>query len=587
MNEPYFVFYHSAMILSLLASLFVIVLMWKRRQAHGAKAIIVLSVATFVWTLGFLLEANSDTLEQQLFFTNIGYIGLMSVPVAWFIFALNYTSDNQLVTGWRIAPLCIIPLVTVALVWSNNWHHLMWFDEHLVTTGPFTVTAKTYGSFLWIAFAYSYILIITGVIILIRRLFVGVPLYKGQAISLIVAASLPLIWNFIYLFNLVPLPRKDLTPVMFAISGIAIALGLMRFQLFTAVPFARKFLIHQLSVGILVFDVRYRLLEVNPAALKIIGMDKNIIGKGIEHLPLLSPVLERLFSTGSGRVELPLTVSGDERLYELETVPMYDNQDRQVGWLAILHDITEPRRLEEQLRHSQVLASLGQMTAGIAHEVGNPLASIVLYSEAVMNDSSISRKTKKDLKVIHNEAKRAGKLMMDLMAYSRKLEPNMRRINVHSVIEKVIGMLQYQLNVRNIKIKLDLLNGPLNVKGNGSQLTQVFMNLVLNAEEALKNVGQGNIVVSSSVEDGWVKVSIIDDGPGIPKKYLDQIFMPFFTTKDIGEGTGLGLSICYGIISAHDGVISAENNERGGATFTVRLPLMGKGRQGTLPLEAE
>ncbi|MEE8419449.1 MAG: HAMP domain-containing sensor histidine kinase, partial [Dehalococcoidales bacterium] len=133
----------------------------------------------------------------------------------------------------------------------------------------------------------------------------------------------------------------------------------------------------------------------------------------------------------------------------------------------------------------------------------------------------------------------------------------------------------------------DFLKGTLNINGDASQLTQVFMNLIMNAEEAVKGQGGGNITVSSGVEEGWVKVSVSDDGPGIPRENLDQIFLPFFTTKDIGEGTGLGLSMCYGIITNHGGVINAENNKDGGVTFTVQLPLLGKGRQVVLPLEME
>ncbi len=248
---------------------------------------------------------------------------------------------------------------------------------------------------------------------------------------------------------------------------------------------------------------------------------------------------------------------------------IWDNEEQTA---VIYRDVTEHKQLEEQLRHAQVLASLGEMTAGIAHEVGNPLASILLFSEVAMK-GDVSRQTKKDLKSINNEARRAGKLMKDLLAYSRKLEPRKRRVNIHDVIEKVIEMRLYQLKVSDINMTTDLFDGPLFVKGNSSQLTQVLINLILNAEEAIRESEGGNIGITTKVEGEWATVSVTDDGPGIPGEYLDQIFLPFFTTKGIGEGTGLGLSTCYGIISAHNGLISTENNEKGGTTFTIKLPL--------------
>jgi PAS domain S-box-containing protein len=333
------------MVLSLLASLYIMVLTWRRRDVPGAGAMLGLAAATFIWAFGYLNEAHGTTLEHQLFFCNIGYIGSMFVPVAWFIFALRYSIGDRLITGWKLALFCIMPLVTIVLVWTNNLHHLMWYNEHLGTSGPFTITIKTYGLFFWIALAHNYILILSGVIVLLRRLFRGTCLYTGQAIALLVAVSLPLAWNIIYIFDLLSLPRKDLTPVMFAASAIAITLGVVRYQLLKAVPFARKFIIEHMGDGIMVFNMRHRLLEANPAALAILQADRNIIGKGIEQLYHSFPLLRRFYFPESS-IELPWEVSGKKHVYELNTVTMRDNQDRQVGWLAILHDITERNRRE-------------------------------------------------------------------------------------------------------------------------------------------------------------------------------------------------------------------------------------------------
>ena len=244
----------------------------------------------------------------------------------------------------------------------------------------------------------------------------------------------------------------------------------------------------------------------------------------------------------------------------------------------LYQDVTELRRVQEQLRHSQLLASLGEMTAGIAHEVNNPLGSVLLYSELLVA-ADVPRRVKKDLKIIHDEAKRAARIMTDLLTYSRKVNGEGHRLDLHKVIRTVLDMRRYAEMVQNITVTADMVEGPLHVKGNSSQLTQLFMNLMLNAEEALKQAGGGDIIVTTRADGEWAKISVADNGPGIPPENLQQIFYPFFTTKQVGEGTGLGLSTCYGIVTSHQGLIRAENNEMGGATFTVELPLAKTGKR--------
>ena len=234
------------------------------------------------------------------------------------------------------------------------------------------------------------------------------------------------------------------------------------------------------------------------------------------------------------------------------------------------------------MRHSQLLASLGEMTAGIAHEVNNPLGSILLYSELLMAGNAQSQ-SKKDLKIIHDEAKRAARIMTDLLTYSRKSKSRIRQLDLHTILSKVLDIRKYEEKVRNITVSVRLMDGPLNIEGDPSQLMQVFMNLVLNAEEAIGRHNGGNIIISTHADQKWAKVSIADDGTGVLPEYLSQVFYPFFTTKEVGEGAGLGLSACYGIVTDHNGLIKANNNDMGGATFTVELPLANNREEATRP----
>ncbi len=240
-------------------------------------------------------------------------------------------------------------------------------------------------------------------------------------------------------------------------------------------------------------------------------------------------------------------------------------------------DITDRKMLEEKLQQSQLLASMGVMTAGIAHEVNNPLSAILLYSELVAKAEAPAQ-VKKDIRVIRSEARRASNIMGDLLTYSCKAEPITRRQDIHRILRKVLRMRQYQQQVSNIQMSADLASGSLRVAANTSQLTQLFMNLIVNAEEALEDSDDKRIIVTTRSTGKKVRISIADSGPGIPEEHLNKVFVPFFSTKSIGKGTGLGLATCHGIITAHGGQIRVENNDMGGATFVVELPLLAKAK---------
>jgi hypothetical protein len=188
-DQFFYYFYHVMMVLSLVGSFAVVLLTWSKRASSGARSMMFLAMATFVWALGFLLETGGETLERQVLFDAVGYIGSMTVPPFLFLFALQYTDTGRIVERWKKLLFFIIPVVMIVLVWTNGSHHFMWSNEYLTTSGLFTITAKTYGIGFWIAYAYNYILVIAAAFLLIRRLFIGTRLYAGQAFSQIGRAS--------------------------------------------------------------------------------------------------------------------------------------------------------------------------------------------------------------------------------------------------------------------------------------------------------------------------------------------------------------------------------------------------------------
>jgi signal transduction histidine kinase len=247
-----------------------------------------------------------------------------------------------------------------------------------------------------------------------------------------------------------------------------------------------------------------------------------------------------------------------------------------ISWL----DTTDRKRAEEekveleQKAHlASRLASVGEMASGIAHEINNPLTAVIGFAQLLM-DTDLPEEIKEDLVIIHKEAQRAAGVARSLLTFARKHAPFKQPTNVNSIIEGVLTLRAYEQNVSNIKINTKLTSDLPEVMADYSQLQQVFINIILNAEAAMLEANNGGtLTITTQRFNHSVRASFADDGPGINKENLDRIFDPFFTTKEVGKGTGLGLSVCHGIISEHGGKIYARSKPGSGATFIVELPI--------------
>lgn len=232
-------------------------------------------------------------------------------------------------------------------------------------------------------------------------------------------------------------------------------------------------------------------------------------------------------------------------------------------------------KLQENARkmtESKKLATLGQLAAGIAHEINNPLGGIVMYSHMLLDDLK-QEENLENVQKIGREADRCKKIVKGLLDFARQTKPERIESNINHVMNEVIALLEHQAIFHNIEIVKDHGTGIPLADIDVAQIQEVFMNLILNSAQAME--GRGTLTTRTRLsEDGRaIEISVSDTGPGIPPKDIDKIFEPFYTTKEVGRGTGLGLSIAYGIVERHHGSIRVESNEGTGTTFHVRLPL--------------
>jgi two-component system, NtrC family, sensor kinase len=237
----------------------------------------------------------------------------------------------------------------------------------------------------------------------------------------------------------------------------------------------------------------------------------------------------------------------------------------------------ELQRSHVQLLQSEKLAAIGQLVSGVAHELNSPLMAIYVCSELMLRYVEDTT-TRQDLQNLHSDTERAITIVRNLLSFARKHEPERKIISINECIQSVLSLRTYELRLNDIEIVEEFDHNLPQPMADYQQLQQVFMNLTINAEQAMKeSLNEGRIVIRTRKAENLIRVTFTDSGPGIPPDILGRVFEPFFTTKQIGEGTGLGLSICYGIIQEHGGQIYAQSNERCGTTLTVELPVVAEG----------
>ncbi len=241
--------------------------------------------------------------------------------------------------------------------------------------------------------------------------------------------------------------------------------------------------------------------------------------------------------------------------------------------VGVARDITERKKMEEQIIMQDRLASIGQLSSGIAHEVNNPLTSVITFSKLLL-EKDLPEDVIADLKLINSEAQRSASIFKNLLTFARKQPQQKQPTSVNEQIKKILELRAYEHKTNNITVNLRLAPDLPPVWGNGAQLEQVFFNILINAEYFMAQAHKkGTLTITTERAGDSIRASVTDDGPGISADSIRQLFSPFFTTKEVGKGTGLGLSICHGIITEHGGRIWAESEAGQGATFIVELPV--------------
>ncbi len=266
-----------------------------------------------------------------------------------------------------------------------------------------------------------------------------------------------------------------------------------------------------------------------------------------------------------------LTKSGEKKLVNLTESFVRDQNNEVVGHSQILRDLTDIKMRQEQIQQSERLATVGHMAAGVAHEVGNPLtaiSSLIQVCQRKTDDEFIQNQLKK----VREHIQRINKIVRELVDFSRPSNKKTEHAQINDIIQSAVGLLKHDARCRDVSFELNLDSLPA-ISCVPDQIHQVVVNLLLNAVDAMKEVADPKVTISTESQDDYIKITVSDVGKGIKEEYQSRIFEPFFTTKEVGSGTGLGLSVSHGIITQMDGSIWVDSEEDKGTTFTIKLPI--------------
>ncbi len=328
---------------------------------------------------------------------------------------------------------------------------------------------------------------------------------------------------------------------------------------------------------IFVVDLQGGIMKVNEQAARFFRpRNPPLVGENIHDLFLQEKeISELLHESYQSQVACFREIRlADNRIVETFSNPVFNEEQQMYGFILYMKDISEKKRIESQLIHSGKLAAIGELAAGVAHELNNPLTAILGNSQLLERDDRIDPVSRSLLNGITNSGRRCKNIVQNLLTFSRQDEYLFEACSLNEAVEQVMSLVGYQIHMQEINMNVQLDYTLPKINGSVQQLSQIVLNLVLNAKDALEGMSSDKreIMIVTGQEGDFVYLSVSDSGEGIRKDHQSEVFHPFFTTKPAGQGTGLGLSVSLGIAQAHGGFIEMTSEPRLGSRFTLKLP---------------
>ena len=565
--------YTIILLVSAVVSGWLAVFAWRRRSVTAGTELALLMLSIALWSLFQGFEGMATTHFTKMLWGSFSYLGSQTTPVFFLLFALRYTQQDRWLTARRIALLWVIPFISIVLVFTSGVQHLVWNSVTLTHSSVGITAIYAHGPWFWVEVAYGYLLILLGIIALLRAVFRLPHFYAWQARLLILATLVPLSGHIIYVFFSSSVQNIDITPVAFALTGILVASAAFRYRLLDLRPIATNVFYEGMGDVMGAIDSENRIVDVNPAGQKMIGdkQDK-LLGRQASDVFSDLPDLVRLLDPEieDARGEIEVVRDGENAHYDLRLWPLRDRSGHLMGRLLTLHDVTEIRQTQEELR--RINAELEGYAHTVSHDLKGPLTTIGLAGQSIDRVLSMPASEERDqdlrklLSGLASGTERAESLVTRLLelAEAGQKTVDATDVDVDEVVRNVLEERQGEIESRRVIVYVDRLGS---LRADPIHVYQLFTNIIGNAVK--HNDNPTPIVRVRRLErPGEIHVYVVcDNGRGIPTDDLERVFDPFFKSGE--GGTGVGLATAERIVKVYNGYIRAYNDS--GACFEFGL----------------
>jgi signal transduction histidine kinase len=561
------------------------------RSAPGGAAFGWMMLAVALWSLASAMHTLVADTDTRIVISQIQYLGIAPIGVLWLLFTSGYARARWPADRVLGVVVWIEPALTLALVATNQVHHLHWASVTPINTSWGPRLEYTGGPWYWVHVAYTYALMALGTLMLVRGLRRFPPPYRRQTAAMIAGALIPWIGNVLYLTRALP-AALDLTPVAFTLSGACVAWGLYRFRLFGLVPVAHDMVVDSMDDGVLVLDAERRIVDMNAAAERFTGCTAASVGLPIDHV--VSWWTAAAAEAGSGDHPAVVRTDPGPRYFEVRVSPVRDRQRRFTGWLVLVRDITARRRsdaeryaLERRVQEQQKSESLMLLAGGVAHDFNNLLTGILGNADLIAMHAPPGSAERRASEAIVIGAQRAADLVAKMLAYSGGGRVVAELVDLDSLVRDMVELIEASVT-HHCTLTYRSPGRLAPVEADPTQIRQVVLNLIMNAIEA---VGEDGIVAVETGEETldtaalrqmtfgadiapgrFVFIDVTDNGHGMADDTLARLFDPFFSTKETGRG--LGMAAVRGIVRSHNAALRVTSAPGQGTRFRVWFPLV-------------